>query len=141
MRVQRAHMLFRLNQRQDGIVQARAAIAELERLPPANAARPLAVSRVFLGRMLNESGRPRDAEPILTKALDGFESLGPKHPQHAEALCELTRARLLQRPNAAERERLNDCLIIYRTWGLAEREVIAGLETLVAAQPRERVAP
>jgi tetratricopeptide (TPR) repeat protein len=141
MRVQRAHMLFRLNQRQDGIVQAMAAIAELERLPPANAARPLAVSRVFLGRMLNESGRPRDAEPILTQALDGFESLGSKHPQYAEAMCELTRARLLQRPSASERERLNECLSIYRTWGLAEREVIVGLDTLLAAQLRERAGP
>jgi hypothetical protein len=35
--------------------------------------------------------------PILTQALGEFEALGSKHPQYAEALCELTRARLLQR--------------------------------------------
>jgi serine/threonine-protein kinase len=141
MRAQRGHMLFRLNHREDGIAQAMAAIADLERLPPqANAARTLATSRVFLGRMLNESGRPHDAEPILTKALGEFESLGPTHPQYAEALCELTRARVLQRASASERERLDGCLRIYRTWGLAEREVVVGLETLLAAHPRERAA-
>ena len=136
MRAQRAHMRFRLNHRQEGIAEAMAAIADLETLPPANAARPLAVSRVFLGRMLNEIGRPGDAEPVLTKALGEFEKLGPTHPQYAEALCELTRARLLQTVNASDRERLNACLAIYRAWGLAEREVIADLETLLAAARR-----
>ena len=77
MRAQRAHMLFRLNQRQDGIAQAAAAVSDLERLAPANAARALAFSRVILGRMLNEIGRPRDGEPILAQALGGVESLGP----------------------------------------------------------------
>ena len=140
MRAQRAHMLFRLNQRQDGIAQAAAAVSDLERLPPANAARPLAFSRVILGRMLNEIGRPRDGEPILAKALGGVESLGPKHPQYAEALCELTRARVLQGASASDRERIRECLPIYRGWGLAEREVVACLETLLAADPRERAA-
>ena len=96
MRAQRAHMLFRLNQRQDGMAQAEAAVSDLERLPPANAAHALAFSRVILGRMLNDIGRPRNGEPILAKALGGVENLGPKHPQYAEALCELTRARVLQ---------------------------------------------
>ena len=140
MRAQRAHMLFRLNQRQDGIAQAAAAVSDLERLPPANAARALAFSRVILGRMLNEIGRPRDGEPILAKALGGFENLGPKHPQYAEALCELTRARVLQGASASDRERVRECLPIYRGWGLAEREVVAGLEALLAADPRERAA-
>ena len=140
MRAQRAHMLFRLNQRQDGIAQAAAAVSDLERLPPANAARALAFSRVILGRMLNEIGRPRDGEPILAKALGGVENLGPKNPQYAEALCELTRARVLQWAGASDRERIGDCLPIYRGWGLAEREVVAGLEALLAADPRERAA-
>jgi hypothetical protein len=90
--------------------------------------------------MLNEIGRPRDAEPILTKSLGGFESLGPGHPQYAEALCELTRARLLQRARASDRERLDECLPIYRRWGLAETEVVAGLDALQAAASREQVA-
>jgi tetratricopeptide (TPR) repeat protein len=140
MRAQRAHMLFRLNHRQGGIDQAAAAVADLERLQPANAARPLAMSRVILGRMLNETGRPRDAEPILTQAVGELESLGPRHPQYAEALCELTRARLLQRPSDSDRERLDECLPIYRRWGLAEREAVVALETLLAAGPRGRAA-
>ncbi len=138
MRAQRAQMLFRLNQRQDGIAQAAAAVSDLERLPPANAARALAFSRVILGRMLNEIGRPRDGEPILAKALGAFENLGPKHPEYAEALCELTRARVLQGTGASDRKRVRECLPIYRGWGLAEREVVAGLEALLAADPRER---
>ena len=138
MRAQRAQMLFRLNRRQDGMAQAAVAVADLERLPPANAARQLAASRVLLGRMLNETRRPRDAEPTLTKALGGLENLGPTHPQYAEALCELTRARLLQRASASDRERLDECLPIYRHWGLAERDVVAALEALAAADPQGR---
>jgi hypothetical protein len=132
MRAQRAHMRFRLNDRHGGIDQAAAAIADLERLQPADAARQLALSRVILGRMLNETGRPHDAEPILTMALSGYESLGAQHPQYAEALCELTRARLLQRPSVTDRDRLDECLPIYRGWGLAEREVVASLAMLLA---------
>lgn len=133
MRTQRAHMLFRLGRRQEAVTEASAAIAELERLPPPSAVRPLAVSRLILGRLLSDIGRPHDAEPVLTKALGGLEQLGPKHPQHAEARCELTRARLLQQPTVADRQRLSECLAIYRTWGLAEREIVVGLERLVDA--------
>jgi serine/threonine-protein kinase len=143
MRAQRGLMLYRLSHRQDGIAQAAAAVADLERLQSRapNATRTLVTSKVILGRMLNDSGRPRDAEPILSTALAGVEMLGPQHPQYAEALCELTRARLLQGPSTADRERLGDCLQIYRNWGLAEREVVAALDTLLATQPRERVSP
>jgi serine/threonine-protein kinase len=136
MRVQRALMLFRLNQRQEGLAEAAAAVADLEPLRSPNATRQLVMSRVILGRMLNESGRPRDAEPILTMALTGLESLGPKHPQYAEALCELSRARLLQGTNTADLQRLDECLPIYGSWGLAEPEVVAALETVLAAHPR-----
>ena len=138
MRAQRGQMLFQLNRRQDGLAQVAAAVADLERLPPVTAARQLAASRVLLGRMLNETRRPREAEPILTKALGGLENLGPTHPQYAEALCELTRARLLQRASASDRERLDECLPIYRRWGLAERDAVAALEALTAAGPRGR---
>ena len=138
MRAQRAHMLFRLNQHQDGIAQAAAAVSDLERLPPANAARPLAASRVILGRMLNDIGRPGEGEPILAKALGGFENLGPKHPQYAEALCELTRAHALHGASVPDRERLDECLPIYRRWGLAERDVVAALDALTAAGPQGR---
>jgi hypothetical protein len=125
-------MRFRVSHGRDGVAEAAAAVAELERLPPANAARPLASSRVLLGRMLNESGRARDAEPILAKAIGEFESLGPAHPQYAEARCELARARLLQGSTTADREPLDQCLRAYRTWGLAEPEVVAGLDALLA---------
>ena len=85
--------------------------------------------------MLTETGRPADAEPTLVAALRGFEHLGPTHPQHAEAACELARARLLQQPREEERRRLRECLPTYRAWGLAERPVVASLERLLATGP------
>ena len=120
--------------RTDGFVVSNKSISRRT----ANAARPLAASRIILGRMLNDIGRPRDAEPILAKALGGFENLGPKHPEYADALCELTRARLLQGASASDRERIRGCLAIYRGWGLAERDVVAALEALTAADPQGR---
>lgn len=140
MRAQRALMLFRLNHRQDALAQAAAAVADLEPLRSANATRQLVISRVILGRMLNESGRSREAEPILTMALADLERLGPRHPQYAEALCERSRARLLQGTGTADRQRLDECLPIYRSWGLAEPEVVAALEALRAAPSGERTA-
>ena len=132
MRAQRAHVLFRLGRRGEAITEATAAVADLERLPPRDAARPLASARLILGRLLSESGRAQESQPTLAGAISGFEHLGPKHPQYAEAVCELARAGLLQRPSAPDRQRLSEFLPIYRTWGLAEREVVASLERLLA---------
>ena len=84
--------------------------------------------------MLIETGRPHEAEALLVAALTEFESLGETHPQRAEASCELGRARLLQGNRAEGWQRLEQCLPIYRTWGLAEREVVAALDRLVAAR-------
>ena len=97
--------------------------------------RRLAAARLLLGRMLNETGRPADAEPTLVAALGEFEHLGPTHPQYAEAACELARARLLQHPRDEERRRLRECLPTYRSWGLAERQVVTSLERLLDAGP------
>jgi hypothetical protein len=80
---------------------------------------------------LIEIGRPREAEPHLVAALAYFESLGTTHRQYAEASCELARARLLQRHSAEELQRLQQHLPTYRSWGLAEREVVASLDRLI----------
>ena len=112
-----------------------AAVAALERLPASETARNLTASRLLLGRMLNESGRPGDAEPTLETALRGSESLGPTHPQRAEAACELARARLLQHSRAADRRQVRECLPIYRSWGLAEPQVVVSLERLLVGGP------
>jgi hypothetical protein len=85
--------------------------------------------------MLNETGRPGDAEPTLAAALHGFEPLPPTHPQRAEAACELARARLLQQSRDEEKQRLRECLPTYRSWGLAEPQVIASLERLLDRGP------
>ena len=106
MRAQRAHILFRLNRRREALPRSSAAIDSLERLPATDTARRLAAPRVLLGRLLNETGSPRDAEPTLAAALRGLEHLGPANPQRAEAACELARARLLQQPRDEERRRL-----------------------------------
>ena len=135
MRAQRAHVLFRLNQRRQALAQASAAVEGLERLPPQDAGGRLASSRLLLGRMLDEAGRPADAEPVLAAALRALENLGPTHPQYAEAACELARARLLQHPSEEERRRLRECLPTYRSWGLAERQVVTSLERLLATHP------
>jgi tetratricopeptide (TPR) repeat protein len=131
MRAQRALVLFRLDRRQEALAQVSAAVAALEGLPPRDAARALPMAQVLLGRMLNETGRPQDAEPGLEGALRGLEQLGPNHPQRAEAACELARARLLQQSRDEDRRRLRECLPVYRSWGLAEPQVVASLERLL----------
>ena len=131
MRAQRALVLFRLNQQREALAQVSAAVAGLERLPPSDTARVLPLAQVLLGRMLNETGRPRDAEPTLEAALRGFEQLGPTHPQRSEAACELARARLLQQSRDEHRRQLRECLPIYQSWGLADPEVVASLERLL----------
>ena len=135
MRAQRAHILFRLNQRREALAQASAAVEGLERLPSQDTAWRLASARLLLGRMLTETGRPGEAEPMLATALRGLEQVGPTHPQRAEAACELARARLLQHPRDEERRRLRECLSTYRAWGLAEPPVVAGLERLLKDGP------
>jgi serine/threonine-protein kinase len=135
MQAQRAHVLFRLNQRRQALAQITAAVEGLERLPPRDAAARLAAARLLLGRMLNETGRPGDAEPMLAGAIREFEHLGPTNPQHAEVACELARARLLQHPRDDVRQQLRECLPIYRSWGLAEPQVVASLERLLDTGP------
>ena len=92
-------------------------------------------SRLLLGRMLNETGRPREAEPAVGAALREFDPLGPTHPQRAEAACELARARLLQQRRDEDRRLLSECLPTYRAWGLAEPQVVTSLERLLASGP------
>ena len=127
-------MLFRLGRRDEALAEVTAAVESLQRLPPADAGWPLGLARVLLGRMLIETGRPRDAEPVLTAALGEFEPFGHAHPYRAEASCELARARLLQQSRAEEWQRLEQCVPIYRTWGLADRDVVAALDRLLAAR-------
>lgn len=135
MRGQRAHILFRLNQRQEALAQMSAAVEGLERLPPRDTAWGLASSRILLGRMLSDTGDSADAEPTLAASLAALEQLGATPPQRAEAVCELARARLLQKPGNEEWQRLRECLPIYRSWGLAEPQVVASLERLLKDGP------
>ncbi len=134
MLAQRAQMLFRLGRRDEALAEVAVAVESLQRLPPADAGWPLGLARVLHGRMLIETGRPREAEAPLTAALAEFEPFGDAHPQRAETSCELARARLLQGNRAEEWRRLEQCAPIYRTWGLAEREVVASLERLLAGR-------
>ncbi len=135
MRAQRAHILFRLGRRSEAIAETARAVESLAAMPESVAAGRLSTARVLLGRMLVEAGRPRDAEPALVSALAYRDRLGPDHPERAEASCELARARLPGPGRTEEWQRLRQCLPIYRTWGLAEREVVASLERLLAAAP------
>jgi eukaryotic-like serine/threonine-protein kinase len=131
IRAQRAHVLFRLDRRSEAIAIASSAVTSLEGLARDEAAAPLASARVLLGRMLIESDRPRPAEPLLSAALQPLDRLGADHPQRAEAACELARARVLNGARAEGLAQLRQCLPVYKAWGLAEREVVAGLERLI----------
>jgi hypothetical protein len=133
-------------------------VTALEGLARDDTASMLAGARVLLGRMLIEMGQPAAAEPILSAALQWLDRLGPEHPQRAEAACELARARTSNlASNAASKNasskngaskngafdgahaeglsQLRQCLPIYRSWGLAEREVLTALERLTATSP------
>jgi hypothetical protein len=134
MRAQRAQVLFRLGRHAEALNLVRAAVVDLEGRQPAG--HPLASARVILGRLLTESGRPAEAETVLAQALTALGDLGAAHPQFAVAACELARSRLLRASTAEERQRLHDCLPVYRGWGLAHREVVLALERLQANTAR-----
>jgi eukaryotic-like serine/threonine-protein kinase len=134
MRAQRAQVLFRLGRREEALAEATSAVESLPGWAHARAPWTLATARVLLGRMLVEAGRPREAEPVLAAALDHFVGDEPEHARRAEASCELGRARLLQGGRAEDRQRLRECLPIYRAWGLADRESVAAIEKLASSQ-------
>ena len=133
-RATRAHILFRLGRRTEAFAEATAAVAGLEPLAAAEVADApwtLATVRVRLGRMLNEAGRPGEAEPPLAAALEWFDRAGTDTARRAEASCELARAQVLQGRRGGDV--LERCLPVYRAWGLAEHEVVEALERLVEA--------
>ena len=107
-----------------------AALEPLAAADVADAPWALATARVVLGRMLSEAGRPREAEPPLTAALEWFDRAGTDTARRAEATCELARARILQGRGAGDA--LRRCLPVYRAWGLAAPEVVEALERLAA---------
>jgi hypothetical protein len=132
MRAQRAQVLFRLGRHAEALNLVRAAVVDLESRQPPAGRHGLANARVILGRPLTESGRPAEAETVLAQALTALTDLGAAHPQFAVAACELARSRLLRASTAEERQRLHDCLPVYRGWGLAHRELVLELERLHA---------
>ena len=129
-------MLFRLGRHAEALTPVRAAVVDLESRQPLPAGHALANARVILGRLLTESGRPAEAETVLAQALTALGDLGAQHPQFAEAACELARTRLLRASTAEERQRLHDCLPVYRGWGLDEREVVLALDRVQADTAR-----
>jgi serine/threonine protein kinase/tetratricopeptide (TPR) repeat protein len=130
IRAQRAHLLFRLGRKEEAIALAAASVTSLEGLARDDTAAMLAGARVLLGRMLIEVDRPGAAEPILNAALQWLDRLGADHPQRAEAACELARVRVLNGARVEGLTQLRQCLPVYKSWGLAEREVVTALERL-----------
>jgi hypothetical protein len=128
-------VLFRLGRREEALSEGLAAVEAVERLTVVDKSRPFAFTRLFLGRTLNDLGRPGDADRVLSLALGYYEAMKPDQPQRAELMCELARARARQGGGAENIERLKQCLPIYRAWGAAEPEVVADLERLLAARP------
>ena len=132
IRAQRAQVLFRVGRRDEALAEASTAVKNLQQQPGRRAAWNLAAARVVLGRMLVEAGRPDQAEAPLAAALDYFVGDEPEHIRRAEASCELGRARVLQRGRAEDRQRLRECLPVYRAWAMADRTAVAAFEKLVA---------
>lgn len=132
IRVHRAQILFRLGRRAEALEEATAAVESLRPMETFDAGHRLAAAQVVLGRLLVDLGRPRDAEPDLTAAAAYLDRLGAEHPRRAEASCELGRARVMLGA-VAERQRLKQCLPIYRAWGLAEEEIVQSLEQALQA--------
>jgi serine/threonine-protein kinase len=135
IRAQRAWILFRMGRRAEALEQATAAVSALERMTKRDGS-VLAISRPLVARMLNEIGRPKDAEPPARAAVEWLERWGPSDPRHAEAACEMGRAQLLQGMTAEGRATLERCLPVYRAWGQADREVVESLERLLADSAR-----
>ena len=132
IRAQRAQVLFRVGRRDEALAEASTAVTNLQQEPGRRAAWNLASARLVLGRMLVEAGRPDQAEAPLAAALDYFIGDEPEHIRRAEASCELGRARLLPRGRAEDRQRLRECLPVYRAWAMADRTAVAAFEKLVA---------
>jgi hypothetical protein len=98
----------------------------------------LAFSRSLLARILNELGRPKDAEPAARAAIAWFERWGPSHPTYADAECQLGRAQVLQGKRGEGRAALERCLPIHRASGLADRDDVAAMERSLADSVRPR---
>ena len=131
IRAQRAWMVFRLGRREEALEQAAGAVSTLERLKDSNAGYVLALSRAQFARILNEIGRPEEAEPVARAALAWFERW-PSHPRQAESACEVGRSQVLQGKPAEGRATLEGCLPIYRAWGQADRDIVESLERVLA---------
>jgi tetratricopeptide (TPR) repeat protein len=131
IRAQRAWMVFRLGRREEALEQAAGAVSALERMKDSNAGYVLALSRAQFARILNEIGRPEDAEPVARAALAWFERW-PSHPRLAEAACEVGRSQVLQGKPAEGRATLEGCLPSYRAWGQADRDIVESLERVLA---------
>lgn len=132
---QRSVMLFHLGYREDAIRELRGQAAALAAMKTDQAESVRVWVNLLLARALNDTGRAAEAEPLLAATIDWLKRLPAEHPRRAEADCERARSQLLQRDSAGARATLDLCLPIYRRWGLAEREIIAGL--VAAASGRD----
>jgi hypothetical protein len=132
-------MLFHLGRREDAIRELRGQTAALSVLKTDQAQSVRVWVNLLLARALNDTGRPAEAEPLLAATVLWLERFPADHPRRAEADCERARSRLLQRESAGARATLAQCLPTYRRWGLAEREIIAGL--VAAASGRDEGRP
>jgi serine/threonine-protein kinase len=128
IRAQRAALLFRVGRHDEALTEATAAVNAIA-LMGEDTRGALAIARVMLGRILTDSGRPRDAVAPLRAAVEWYDT-GPNNGWRAEASCEYARARLLSGGTREDWDRLQQYLPIYRNWGVVDREVLASLERL-----------
>jgi serine/threonine-protein kinase len=124
---QRSVMRFHLGHREEAIRELRGQAAALAAMKTDQAESVRVWVNLLLARALNDTGRAAEAEPLLGATVSWLERLPADHPRRAEADCERARSQLLQHESAEARAVLDRCLPVYRRWGLAEREVIAGL--------------
>jgi serine/threonine-protein kinase len=109
----------------------RSALTGLEAQAAAAGESRLADVRLWLGRVLVESGRPAGAEPLLRAAVAYRDrALGPEHPRAAEARCELARALAALGRRQESAALLATSQAIYESWGLADPVIITALRGL-----------
>ena len=92
---------------------------------------------MFYALALIETGRPADAEAPARQALAALDPLGASHPNRACAECLLGWALVLTDRHEEGRAALAHCLPLYRTWGLADRPMVAAIDRLLAATAEE----
>jgi serine/threonine-protein kinase len=133
IQAQRAIMLLRSGRGHKATTLLEETLSAAERLGTTAESAVVSDIRVWLARVLTETGRAASAERHARIAVDGLVRLDATHPKRAEAECEWARARLAVAvgADAEARATLARCAPAYVVWPFADPVVVAALNALV----------